>query len=88
MEIKMTITPIPHHTSLHRNSIDEQLEVAIDVLDDFVGESVEVAKVNGWLAYGPPLHLLREFGTTCRDFDMIDEQPCTGDQIKNICWKM
>eukprot|EP01036_Dinobryon_divergens_P034349 gene34349-44370_t len=55
------------------NSIDEQLEVSIDVLDDFVGESVEVAKVNGWLAYGPPLHLLREFGTTCRDFDMIDE---------------
>jgi len=70
------------------NSIDQQLEVSIDILDDFVSESIEVAKVNNWLSYGPPLHLLREFGTSCRDFDMIDETPCTGDQIKNLCWKI
>ena len=71
-----------------RNKIDQQLEVSMDILDDFVSESVEVAKVNNWPSFGPPLYQLREFGTSCRDFDMIDECPCTGDQIKNLCWKM
>jgi len=78
----------PHYYLHNRNAIDQQLEVSIDILDDFLSESIEVAKVNNWLSYGPPLHLLREFGTSCRDFDMIDETPCTGDQIKNLCWKM
>ena len=64
------------------------MEIPIDVLDDFVGESVQVASVNNWLAYGPQLHLLREFGVNCRDFDMLDEQPFTGDQVKNLCWRM
>jgi hypothetical protein len=64
------------------------LEVSIDILDDFVSESVEVTKINNWLSFGPPLYQLRELGISCRDFDMIDECSCTGDKIKNLCWKM
>jgi hypothetical protein len=75
-------------TFLGRNKIDHQLEVSIDILDDFVRESVEVTKANNWLSFGPPLYQLREFGTSCRDFDMIDECSCTGAKIKNLCWKM
>ena len=60
-------------TFLGRNKIDHQLEVSIDILDDFVRESVEVTKANNWLSFGPPLYQLREFGISCRDFDMIDE---------------
>ena len=48
------------------NSIDEKLEVDIDVLDDFSGEAREVSVVNGWLTYGEPLHRLREFGCTLK----------------------
>ncbi len=73
---------------LGRNKIDQQLEVSIDILDDFVSESVEVTKANNWLSFGPPLYQLRELGISCRDNDMIDECSCTGDKIKNLCWKM
>jgi hypothetical protein len=75
-------------TFLGRNKIDQQLEVSIDILDDFVSESVEVTKANNWLSFGPPLYQLRELGISCRDNDMIDECSCTGDKIKNLCWKM
>ena len=44
------------------NSIDQQLELEIDVLDDLVGEAKEVHKHNKWLTYGEPLHRLREWG--------------------------
>ena len=59
--------------------------MSIDILDDFVSESVEVAKVNNWLSFGPPLYQLREFGTSCGDFDMIDECSCTGRTSAGKC---
>lgn len=44
------------------SNVDSQLELELDVLDDFVGESKEVFTANPWLNYGLPLHRLREFG--------------------------
>ena len=41
------------------NSIDEQLEIDIDVLDDIVGEAEEVNSVNPFINYCSPLHRLR-----------------------------
>jgi hypothetical protein len=38
------------------------LGVDLDVLDDFEGEAKEVARVNPWLNYSPPLHRIRETG--------------------------
>ena len=42
--------------------MDSQLEVNMDVLDDFAAEGAEVQTANSWLTYGEPLHRLREFG--------------------------
>lgn len=44
------------------NSLDQELELEMDVLDDLYGEAVEVHKQNKWLTYGEPLHRLREWG--------------------------
>ena len=67
------------------NSIDQELEIEMDVIDDFVGEASEISKVNGWLCYGEPIHKLREFGVTLKELDMIDERKLSGDQIMTIC---
>ena len=55
------------------NSIDSQLEVQLDVLDDLTSEATEVNRVNPWVTYAEPLHRLREFGVPLREMDLIDE---------------
>ena len=39
------------------NELDTQVELPLDVLDDFVGEATEIYQFNPWLAYGLPLRL-------------------------------
>eukprot|EP00592_Proboscia_alata_P022195 CAMPEP_0194424404 /NCGR_PEP_ID=MMETSP0176-20130528/23679_1 /TAXON_ID=216777 /ORGANISM="Proboscia alata, Strain PI-D3" /LENGTH=395 /DNA_ID=CAMNT_0039234151 /DNA_START=60 /DNA_END=1247 /DNA_ORIENTATION=- len=67
------------------NDIDEQLELSIEVLDDFVGEAQEVYEHNKWLNYGLPLHRCRELGFEDRVFDLIDERALTKSEIFQFC---
>jgi hypothetical protein len=55
------------------------------VIDDFRGESLEVAKLNPWLGYGQALHLVREMGIKNRVLDMLDERPLTKGEYKKVC---
>jgi len=56
------------------NDLDNDQEFELDVLDDLVGEAEEIAsKGNGWFAYTPLLHLIREAGTLCSILDNLDE---------------
>jgi hypothetical protein len=55
------------------NNVDGDLEIEMDVLDDFSAEATEARAVNGWLAYGQPLHMLREWGTLLKSMDHLDE---------------
>jgi len=57
------------------NNIDNELELSIDILDDFVAEAKEVFEHNKWLNYALPLHRMREMGFYHRLFDLIDERP-------------
>jgi hypothetical protein len=66
------------------NGIDEELELEIDVLDDLSAEAQEVQDVNGFISYGEPLHKLREFGATIKEFDLIDESLLSPDQMRII----
>ena len=67
------------------NSLDDQLELSLEVLDDFIGESEEVYEHNPWLNYALPLHRLREMGYHNRVFDMVDERPLTHQELKDFC---
>jgi len=67
------------------NDLDEQLELSIEVLDDFQGEALEVTTENPWVNYTLPLHRLREFGYHDRVFDLLDERPLTKSEIRDYC---
>lgn len=56
------------------NTIDKELELDMDVLDDFCAEAEEVFEANCWLNYGEPIHRLREFGIPLKEIDLLDER--------------
>lgn len=67
------------------NSIDERIDLKVDVLDDLVGEAKEVRKFNPWLAYGEALHRMREFGVSFPEMDALDEQLLRMDDLRKVC---
>jgi len=67
------------------NSIDQQLEMDMDVLDDLCGEAAEVYTNNPWLTYGEPLHRLREFGVLIKEMDIMDSDKLSLDQVRSFC---
>jgi len=66
------------------NGIDEDLELDMDVLDDLTGEAGEVAEGNSWITYGAPLHRLREWGTSRKVLDLMDEAPLDAAQMREL----
>jgi hypothetical protein len=67
------------------NGIDGQLELELEILDDLVSEAKEVYAHNKWFTYGEPLHMLRQFGVSVKELDMLDESTLTADQIRDVC---
>eukprot|EP00934_Nitzschia_sp_Nitz4_P001002 Nitzschia sp. Nitz4//scaffold33_size148984//77866//81653//NITZ4_002931-RA/size148984-snap-gene-0.26-mRNA-1//-1//CDS//3329548436//1002//frame0 len=63
------------------NDLDSQLELNLDILDDWEGEAKEVHDCNPWLTYGLCLHRMREMGFHHRLFDLLDERQFTLDEI-------
>lgn len=67
------------------NSLDAQLNLPYDVLDDFFGEALEVYLRNPWLTYGLPLHRFRESGIRIDVLDEIDERALTVQEVRDLC---
>lgn len=66
------------------NNIDRNLELDLEILDDFISEAKEIANYNDWFTYGEPLHRLRQFGVCIKELDLLDECSLTVDQIRDV----
>jgi len=66
------------------NELDSQLELSIEVLDDFVGEAKEIYSTNPWLNYALPIHRMREMGYHDRVFDLLDERLLTKSELRDF----
>ena len=67
------------------NNVDNMIELNMDVIDDPMGESIEIQALNTWMTYGMPLHRLREFGVTAKEIDMLDEVKLSAEQMHKFC---
>jgi len=57
------------------NKLDEELEMPLEVIDDMKSEAKEIrTQGNGWFAYSPMIHMMREQGTFVKLFDLLDER--------------
>jgi hypothetical protein len=63
------------------NYIDDDLDLSLEVLDDFIGEAQEIYQFQKWLNYGLPLHRMREMGFHDDVFDNLDESKLTIDEL-------
>lgn len=63
------------------NSLDQMLELPLEVIDDFLGEAKEIFAANPWLNYALPMHRCREMGYHHRIFDLLDERLLTKDEV-------
>lgn len=66
------------------NNLDSQLELSLEVLDDFIAEAKEIQDTNPWLNYGLPLHRMREMGFYSKLFDMLDERKLLKDELREF----
>merc|ERR1712150_84551 len=68
------------------NELDSQLELSIEVLDDFEAEAKEVHEHNSWLNYTLAFHRSREMGYYHRLFDLLDERLLTIGELREFCF--
>jgi hypothetical protein len=66
------------------NKLDTQVEVSLEVIDDFVGEGKEVYGYNPWLNYSLTLHRIREMGFSHTLLDLLDERPLRIDELRDF----
>lgn len=66
------------------NSIDKELELNLDVVDDYISEAKEIQSINKWLTYGVQLHRLREFGLVSHEIDKLDELRSDNDSVPDF----
>lgn len=67
------------------NNLDHEVELSVEVIDDFQSEAQEARSHNKWLCYSLPLHRCREFGFHDPLFDIIDERSLTKIELRLFC---
>lgn len=63
------------------NQVEEDVELPMDVLDDWVSEAKEIwSKGNGWFTYTQEMHRVREGGSFLKMLDVLDERRLTATE--------
>ena len=68
-------------TMAYYRKLDQQLEIPIECVSDYITESKEVRRYNPWLNYSRHIHQCREVGFDHRVFDLLDECPLSKDDL-------
>lgn len=67
------------------NRIDDEMELPLDIIDDYESEAQEIASNgNSFFAYTPLLHRIREAGTLSKLLDSIDEQQLSQTEVRKF----
>ena len=66
------------------NAVDSNLEVEVDVLDDLCSEADEAQTANPWLTYPEYLHKMREFGSSLKELDLLDESLLPTEHMRAV----
>jgi len=67
------------------NDLDKQLELSIEVLDNYLDEAKEMYRANPWITYTLATHRMREMGFQHRIFDILDERKLTHSEVREFC---
>ena len=67
------------------NNLDSQLELSIEVIDNFLSEAKEMYTMNPWMNYSLPIHRMRELGFQHRIFDLLDERKLSISELREYC---
>jgi len=68
------------------NELDNQLELSVEVLDNFTSEAQEMNQANPWINYTLQIHRMRELGFQHRIFDLLDERMLTISELRDYCF--
>jgi len=67
------------------NNLDDELELSMEVIDNFTDEAKEIYEKNPWINYSLPMHRMRELGFQHRIFDLLDERRLTISELRDYC---
>uniref|UniRef100_A0A7S2R6Z9 VWFA domain-containing protein n=1 Tax=Eucampia antarctica TaxID=49252 RepID=A0A7S2R6Z9_9STRA len=67
------------------NKLNSQLELYVDVLDNYIREAEKVHRYNKWVNYTLPLHRCREMGLCDTSLNLINERRLTRKELYNFC---
>lgn len=63
------------------NTVDRDIELPIDIVNDMWEESRAIYRLNPWLTYTTHLQTIREAGTQARVLDWLDERALTPTEV-------
>jgi len=66
-------------------TLDLDLDIAIEILDDFEAEAEAAFTMNPWCNYCMPLQRAREWGFRTKLLESLRERPLTHDELRDYC---
>jgi len=66
-------------------TLDLDLNVPVEILDDFESEAHQVYSMNPWITYSLPLQRIREWGYRSEILESLRDRPLTIEEMRDCC---